>query len=309
MVSENKIVVTDELFGEMLVKYFDNKTVDVPKDYTCPFGAVEWAEERYNSHWGCPNGCKYCYSRLLAYQKRKKWIVNGTNVYKLYGEKSIRKDNWIKKWRGRKNKHTIMYPSMHDITPKTAEDGFKVMKNIIEPRNVHLLWVTKPYLEVVEKFVDRFEGYKDKIMIRMTITTNSQKEIDYWEPNAPTFEERMESLKLLFRKGYTTSISIEPMLIPIEHSKNSVENELIFVRSLLNYTSGTIWVGMMNHIPKDKYMGRKLTDEEKREYNRIENMYKADNFIERLVKALYREKKVRFKESIKHHMLPKMRSS
>ncbi|KKK65407.1 hypothetical protein LCGC14_2974430, partial [marine sediment metagenome] len=57
-----------------------------------------------------------------------------------------------------------------------------------------------------------FYEKRDLIQFRFTITSIDNNLLSFWEPNAPLFEERLESLIHSFEKGYKTSISVEPFL-------------------------------------------------------------------------------------------------
>lgn len=71
----------------------------------------------------------------------------------------------------------IMFPSTHDITPE------------------HL-----------------FTEYKEQILFRFTIGSKNSNTLNFWEPNAPDYNERKKALVYAFEVGYQTSISCEPML-------------------------------------------------------------------------------------------------
>ena len=65
----------------------------------------------------------------------------------------------------------------------------------------------------------------------------------FWEPGAPSFEERLDSLTYAFCSGYKTSVSIEPML--------DSENVIDLILTVEPFVTDAVWLGKMNHIRKN----------------------------------------------------------
>jgi len=63
--------------------------------------------------------------------------------------------------------------------------------------------------------------------------------LSLWEPGAPTFAERVQSLKLAFDRGYATSVSCEPMLD---------DDIATVVAAVEPYVTDFIWLGKMNKV-------------------------------------------------------------
>ena len=61
----------------------------------------------------------------------------------------------------------------------------------------------------------------------------------FWEPGAPSLNERMKSLKCAFNSGFETSVSIEPMM------DNKVDKVIDAVKP---YVTETIWLGKVNQM-------------------------------------------------------------
>jgi DNA repair photolyase len=111
------------------------------------------------------------------------------------------------------------------------------------------------------------------------------KILSYWEPEAPSFEERYESLCYAFTGGFQTSISAEPML--------DADNIVDLFNRLERMVTDTFWVGKMNHMESRIEPG---TDP--KEIARIE-AGQSDDRIWEIYYMLKDEPKVRWKESIK----------
>ena len=132
----------------------------------------------------------------------------------------------------------IFFPSSHDITPAHLSKCLTFLKNILSPGN-EVLIVTKPHLDCVKAICGEFAGYKDKILFRFTIGSSDSNTLKFWEPNAPDFAERLESLKFAFSEGYQTSVSSEPMLD---------DNIGDVISKVSPFVTDSIWLGKMNHL-------------------------------------------------------------
>jgi len=196
-------------------------------------GTKEWADYNVNCAKGCLNNCRYCYAKNMA--KRfgratertwKNMEVRQSAVAKTYHRVSGR----------------VMFPSSHDIidTPDVEFACFRVLTKLLESEN-EVLVTTKPRLSVVQKMVRQFSSYRNKLQFRFTITSRNDPLLKFWEPNAPLFKERMACLQMAFAKEYKTSVSIEPFL---DHDPETL------VELVAPYSTESIWIGIMNYIPR-----------------------------------------------------------
>jgi len=238
-------------------------------------GTKEWADYNVNCIKGCSNNCRYCYAKMMA----KRF---GRCAEETWGEIEIRKDvlnKTFRKYNGR-----VMFPSSHDIidTPEAKEACFTVIKKLLEAGN-ELLLTTKPKLSITRDIIKRFHSFKLQIQFRFTITSMDNQLLSFWEPNAPPFEERLKSLKYAYEKGFKTSVSIEPFL---DYTPQTLVNKLS------PYITESIWLGPMNHIPKNG-----IPNEDKQQYAEIRKKYKIDH-----LKEIFEDLKdfplIRFKDSM-----------
>ena len=65
---------------------------------------------------------------------------------------------------------------------------------------------------------------------------------EFWEPGAPDFAERLCALSFAFKKGFSTSVSTEPLLEPWNVEK--------LVDKLTPWVTDSIWIGKANKIDK-----------------------------------------------------------
>jgi DNA repair photolyase len=112
--------------------------------------------------------------------------------------------------------------------------------------------------------------------------------LKFWEPNAPSFKERIESLKYIFAKKYKTSVSIEPFLD---------YNPTNLVKKVLPYSTESVWIGKMNYIPQTK-----IRVSDRTFYEDIRKNYEIDHLTE-IYDDFQNYRKLRFKDSIKNVMV------
>jgi DNA repair photolyase len=239
-------------------------------------GTKEWAEHTINCISGCANDCRYCYAKVIAKRFGRKTDEN-------WKEMEIRKKD-VEKNYGRYNGR-VMFPSSHDIInePHVREACFSVIGKLLDSGN-ELLITTKPDLSVVKDIMEDFHRYRDNIQFRFTITSKNDDLLSFWEPNAPCFDERLESLILTYKEGFRTSVSVEPFLD---------EDPSTLVGKLEPYTTGTIWIGSMNYIKRTG-----IPVDEQYQYNRIRRILEKEN-LSNIYKKLNTRPKIRFKDSIK----------
>ena len=191
------------------------------------FGTREWAPYSENCLLGCAHDCRYCYAKAMAIQYKRTTPQSWKN-------EALRPGILQKKFRKRDG--VIMVPSSHDITPAHLSECLTFLKNILSPGN-EVLIVSKPHLECIKAICKEFSGYKDKILFRFTIGSSDPNTLKFWEPNAPDFAERLQSLKYAFSEGYQTSVSCEPML------DNNIGD---VIDQVSPFITDKIWLGKAN---------------------------------------------------------------
>lgn len=243
------------------------------------FGTQEWAVENANFISGCYHNCKYCYSKEMAIRFKRKtpanWDVEDVDTKQVYKKR-------------KKVDGVIMFPSSHDITPKNLNYSITVLRNLLESGN-KVLVVTKPHLDIIKEICDKFNVHKNNILFRFTIGSTNTSTLKFWETNAPSFEERKESLIYAFKKGYSTSVSCEPML-------DDTTIELVSVLS--PYVTDSIWIGKANFLLRRIKMNGITDDETINRANEL-ILLQSDIKIRSLYQELKNNKKVKWKESIK----------
>lgn len=193
------------------------------------YGTFEWSDKTINFITGCKNDCRYCYAKCMGIRYNRNTPENWKN--EVVREKELSKS--IPKYKG-----TVMFPSSHDITPEHLNESIIMLRNILKSGN-QVLIVSKPNLEGIQRICESFTDCKDRILFRFTIGSTDSSILKYWEPNAPSFEERLECLRLAFKSGYQTSISSEPLL-----DKNVDD----LINQLSPNVTDSIWIGKPNKL-------------------------------------------------------------
>jgi DNA repair photolyase len=245
------------------------------------FGTSEWAAHNANIFLGCQHDCKYCYAKAKALRfglaSPESWSIPVLNT-KAFASK-----------RGKKV-GTIMFPTTHDIHPDNLKECLEYLRRLLVAGN-DVLVVTKPHPECIDRITEELGDYKSNILFRFTIGSMYSDILKFWEPNAPSFEKRFQSLIMAYDKGYQTSISCEPMLDTTE-----------FMIDLFNVTShlvtNSIWMGKANDLLNRLKLNGQNDKNVIEKANGLVN-YWSDDKVWFLYEALKNEPKIRWKESIK----------
>lgn len=243
-------------------------------------GTKEWASSNVNLYSGCTNNCRYCYAKKMAIRFSRKteenWSVMELNI-----------DAITKGYRKRKGR--IMFPTSHDITPESLYYCIIVLKKLLKVGNTVLI-TTKPNLWCVYNILNQLEQYKTQIQFRFTITTINNYYLRFWELNAPNFEERLQSIELAYRKGFKTSISIEPFLD---------KDPIPLVLKVAPFVNETIWIGKMNYIKANNILpGEKKYYDFQRKICSGSNIKKIISDLQKLPEDI--RNKIRLKDSIRN---------
>lgn len=242
-------------------------------------GTKEWASHNANCIKGCSHKCKFCYASEMSVRFHRSTPEDWEN--EVVNLASLNK-------RFKKVDGQIMFPSSHDLTPQNLEHTMKFLGNILKPGNKVLI-VTKPHFEVIKCICTLFQDYKDQILFRFTIGSINTETLKFWEPNAPSYEERKECLIYAFSNGFQTSISAEPML-----DNKAVE----LVADLEQYVTDAIWVGKANSLLKRVRMNGYDDAETIKRANEL-LQFQSDENVKKLYFQLCSNGKIKWKESIK----------
>ena len=271
---------SNEHSGNNRKKYNGGTMKNTQEQTKRAFGTKEWAEKNFNLYSGCANDCTYCYAKAIAIRFKRKTVKTWKKEEEL---KSSKIDQPLKKYQG-----TVMFPSTHDITPEHLPQITFFLKRLIRAGN-NVLIVSKPRFECIKVLCKKLKKYKKQVTFRSTIGSCDDEVLSIWEPDAPTYEERLRCLKLAYAKGYKTSVSCEPML-------DTFADWL--VEEVDEFVTDTIWIGKMNKVRQrlkvnghgDNDFARFMTDDLLKGY--------SNHYILSLYKKLRHNPKIRWKDSI-----------
>lgn len=243
------------------------------------FGTTEWAVCNANFLNGCSNDCKYCYSKEMAIRFKRKTPFN-------WKEEQLNEDALNRKFTHKDG--YIMFPSTHDITPLHLSQAIIFLKSLLYNDN-DVLIVTKPNFECIKTICDSFTSYKDHILFRFTVGSADSTVLKFWEPNAPSYEERRKSIIYAYDHGYKTSLSCEPML---DNNIDAVINDL------QDFVTDSIWLGKMNFVLR-RLKANGNDDSKTLNAANLILRWQSDNNIVRLYNRYKDNYKIKWKESIK----------
>ncbi|WP_243375432.1 hypothetical protein [Geotalea sp. SG265] len=253
---------------------YENKFNKAPAGY----GVGEWAGYSYNIGIGCSHNCRYCYARSFFVQEM---LVPSNEAWTTERPKHQKSNIHLQADK------RVMFPSTHDISPAYLEVYCQALYNILAAGNEVLL-VSKPHLECIKHICAEFQAFKTQMEFRFTIGSINQEVTAFWEPGAPTPEERISCLKYATEKGYQTGISMEPIL---EGKDAAIET----FYALSPLTTGTIWIGTMNNL--DERVDQTIP-EVVAAVQKIKEL-QVDEEMVQLYAFLKDEPQVRWKDSIK----------
>lgn len=243
------------------------------------FGTYEWAVKNFNIVSGCSHNCKYCYSKEMAIRFKRKSPNSWKNEELLVSNGNYK----IGKVSGQ-----IMFPSSHDITPDNIDLSIKAITNILKFDN-NILIVSKPHLSCISKICNDFQQSKQNILFRFSIGSSNDSILKFWETDAPSFNERLDSLKFAYAYGFKTSVSCEPML------DDKIEN---VIEMVLPYITDSIWLGKMNFLHRRLKINGYNDEKSITKANQLLEWQKDENIYD-----LYNRYKdnplIKWKESIK----------
>lgn len=194
-----------------------------------PHGTQEWATSNANIQNGCEHDCKYCYAKTMAIRFKRA-------TAKSWQKPKLRQHDVDRRYTKRVGR--IMFPSAHDITPLNIEPCLAVLTRMLAAGN-QVLVVSKPCKVCVKRLCAELLQYKHEIVFRFSIGSKDNAVLSYWEPGAPTFKDRLASLKHAYENGFHTSVSCEPMLTA------DIDALIDAVRP---YVTDSIWLGKVNRL-------------------------------------------------------------
>ncbi len=181
--------------------------------------------------YGCEHNCRYCYARKIAMNS---YFGGWSCTAEQWAEPVIDMARVSKGYRKRNGR--IMFPSAHDITPRNFAQCFTVLYRLLEAGN-NVVIVSKPHFECIRQLTSLLRGHRHSVEFRFTIGSIRSDVLKFWEPGAPSYDERVGCLLLAHHRQYATSVSCEPML---DYHPESVWEDCF------DHVTEAVWFGKMN---------------------------------------------------------------
>lgn len=196
-------------------------------------GTYEWSDATMNVSKGCSNGCIYCYA--CANAVRRKWVMD----HREWTKEDVIPVGRLRRRLPSVSGKVVMFPSNHDITDVTLPRYLEGLSDLIL-KGHKVLVVSKPRLRLIKQVADRADEMGGNVEFRFTIGSVYDDVLRFWEPNAPTCRERMDCAEYTRERGFSTSISVEPMLDDVSPVQ------------IVDWSEGiadTVWIGLPRSLP------------------------------------------------------------
>ena len=243
-------------------------------------GTRQWSKFSENFQIGCENKCRYCYARYNAIFGRFPYATQEQWDNPVINQKKIDTGR-------RKKEGVIMFPTTHDITPRNLSEYLCVLRKLLDAGN-RVLIVSKPHWECITVICDFYDQYREQIEFRFTIGSTDDKVLSFWEPNAPSFEERLCCLKYAHAAGYKTSVSCEPYLDPYV---------VYTYTACLPYITETFWIGKLNKFEQRVNLDG-ATAEQIKKFVEPLKAAQSDSVVKSFHRMLNGQRGIMWKESI-----------
>ena len=243
------------------------------------FGTQEWATHNVNIQTGCEHGCLYCYAQCMGIRFKRTTPAS-------WSTPRIRLEVLSKKYR--KMNGVVMFPTTHDIAATNLGECLTVLNKLLHAGN-QVLIVSKPHLDCIQRLCSDLKEFRKQILFRFTIGSSDDAVLSFWEPNAPAYHERIESLKWAKQQGYKTSVSCEPMLDG---------NIASVIQETKSFVTDSIWLGRVNNLRNSLALNAPTNTLARSRANELLAL-QTDQWVMALYTRYKDDPAIRFKDSIK----------
>lgn len=185
---------------------------------------------KFDPYIGCNYGCKYCFARDIVSFARKTQ-KNLTKEETSFCSFSVCDVDYFRKWvsytlnKESTNLERNMFKNRIPLKIGVVSDPFplienkeKITYNILKILNEidYPVQISTKNPSILESYIDDFI-FDNRIpnwalsVTLITINENIRKQI---EPNAPTVQQRLDSIKNIINKGVNVTVRIQPIIYP-----------------------------------------------------------------------------------------------
>lgn len=204
---------------------------------------VEYADFCLNHVEGCSHGCRYpCYAYMM---KKRCGIVKTYEEWckpKIVSNSLELLDKEIPKYKDKiKYVHLCFStdPFMYQ-QPEICNLSLKIVDKL-NKSSIRCTVLTKG---IFPKELANRNGFSNNNEYGITLVSLDEKFREEFEPNSANFKDRIDSLKLLSKKGFKTWVSIEPYPTP-----NLIKQDLIKILEAISFVDKIIF-GRLNYSVK-----------------------------------------------------------
>lgn len=185
-------------------------------------GGFDWS---CNPYVGCSFGCTYCYAMFLPQNRRPRedwgrWFQAKVNAVEVARKQSARVAG------------QAVYMSSVTDPYLPAERSLELTRGILEvlvPRQPRLLIQTRG--PMVVRDIDVLSRF-DLVRVNMSITSDSERVRQVFEPKAPPLERRWQAVNQLREAGIAVGLCVTPML-PLDDTEAFVRRIVDFAPDVL----------------------------------------------------------------------------
>jgi len=202
---------------------------------------IPGADYCINPYIGCSHKCKYCYASFM------KKYTGHTELWGSFVDAKINAPEVLRRQLKRAAKGNIIISSVTDPY-QPLEGNYKLTRRCLEellPYQFSVDILTKSPL--VLRDIDIFKKF-NKLEVGITITTDDERIRKVFEPEAPSLEARINTLKRLHERGLKTYAFIGPVL--------PMNPEVLCERIIRSVDY--VFIDRMNYISKTEYIYSQL---------------------------------------------------
>jgi DNA repair photolyase len=251
--------------------------------YLCPMNLC------FNPYVGCSFNCIYCYARMIEQiggnwkrlapcsietvkdQFENAFVKNSNDMISSFMRRkhAMRTSNLTDPFQPVELKHRVMERSMDYF----IEYQYPMIIN------------TKSHLVALPQYIDKMKQFPCGVQI--TLISDSNEVLSKLEPGAPSFDERLETLKKLSDAGIYTMIRYSPVILGINDKAEGLFEKVAkagckcVVTELLYLKGGEDkYLSRLFNINYKKFLMGNYPTQYKKEYNRlsVEDNYKIERY-------------------------------
>lgn len=240
---------------------------------------VKWA---INQYVGCEHACLYCYAKFIS-----RWRPPSYGKWGEWVEAKINAPELVK---GKRVKGNVYMSSISDPYQQ-IEKKLKLTRKILENLDKNTILSIQTKSDLVLRDLDLFKKFKN-IEVGLTINDFEGVRKRIFEPDSPTNEKRIKTLKILKENGLKTFAFISPIIPGLIDLENVIEN----TKKFADY----YWFEMLNIRGAGKECMEILKTKFSKSYEVLKDRNKFSEFVKGCENIIY-SKNIKVRGIAKHN--------